>query len=207
MDMKIENWDGHKIRFVEKEPGDWWAVGTDVCKALGLKQVTRAMKGLPEGGVTISKAIDSIGRTQDVNIISEKSIYALTFKSRKKEALKFQDWVYEIIKTLRQSTGLEGFQIFRMLDKQHQREAMDNLKTGLANPAKVDYIKANTIANKAVSTQHGYLKMLKKGDMSPDMLVERQQILDETVNLMAVSENFELSLPIAATIYGKYCNN
>ena len=43
--MKRESWAGYSIRFVERS-GEWWAVAQDVCEALGLKQVTRAMSSL-----------------------------------------------------------------------------------------------------------------------------------------------------------------
>ena len=43
--MKRESWAGHPIRFIERS-GEWWAVAQDVCEALGLKQVTRAMSSL-----------------------------------------------------------------------------------------------------------------------------------------------------------------
>lgn len=43
--MKRESWAGHSIRFVERS-GEWWAVAQDVCEALGLKQVTRAIRSL-----------------------------------------------------------------------------------------------------------------------------------------------------------------
>lgn len=178
--MKTENWNGHEIRFVDIND-EWWAVAKDVAEALGLKQVTRAIHSLPKDGVTTSKVIDSLGRTQDVNIINEKNIYRMAFKSRKKEAEAFQDWIFDIIKELRQSTGLEGFQVFRMLDKEHQKSAMQNLKKSLRKPVRVDFIKANVIANKAVSNKHGFPKMIKKAEMTPDMLVERQEILDSTV--------------------------
>ena len=167
MKIKIETWDGCQIRLVERELGEWWAVAADVTKALELKQVTRAISSLKDG-VTLSKVIDRMGRDQEVNIINEKSIYRLVFKSHKAEAEAFQDWVYEMLKTLRQASGLEGFQIFRMLDKEHQKEAMAKLSSSLHNPVRVDFIKANTIANKAVSTQYGYPKMMKKEEMTPE---------------------------------------
>ena len=34
MNTKTEVWNGHEIRFVEKEPGEWWAVAADVASAL-----------------------------------------------------------------------------------------------------------------------------------------------------------------------------
>lgn len=202
--IRIEEWAGHKIRFVEKG-GEWWAVAADVCAALGLRQVTRAITGLKDG-VTNSKVIDSLGREQEANIINEKAIYRLAFKSRKKEAEEFQDWVFSIIKQLREATGLEGFQIFRILDKQHQKEAMAKLCQSLKKPVRVDFIKANTITNKAISSKFGIAKMVKKQEMSPTMLVDRQKVLDDTVDLMATVEKFGLNVPVADTIYRKHLN-
>ncbi|KKS36317.1 MAG: Prophage antirepressor [candidate division WWE3 bacterium GW2011_GWF1_42_14] len=215
MNTRIETWLGHEIRFIEVNPNDWWAVAVDICKALDLKQVTKALKGLPLPGVTTSKVGVVTGERRDgtistqevmINIIDSKNIYRLAFKSRKKEAIQFQDWVFDILETLRKSDGLEGFQIFRMLDKEHQREAMRQLKLNLTKPIKVDYIKANTVANKTVSTMFGYSRMLKKDAMTPEMLVQRQEVLNETVNLMGVNEKFNLDLSIGKTVRGKYLN-
>ncbi len=200
--MKTEIWLGHKIRFVEKD-GEWWAVAKDVTEALGFaqaKDATRKMAAKYKGAYKVPTP----GGEQDVIILSEKGLYRLIMRSNKPEAEAFQDWVYEILKLLRQSTGLEGFQIFRMLDKDHQKEAMTKLKAGLAKPVKVDFIKANTIANKAVSTMYGYPKMIKKGEMTPDMLMERQQVLEDTVSLMGAVDRFNLDLSVAQTVYQKY---
>lgn len=127
----------------------------------------------------------------------------MAFKSRKKEAEAFQDWIFDIIKELRQSTGLEGFQVFRMLDKEHQKEAMTKLSHAITEPKPVDYIKANVIANKAVSTFYGHSKMVKKKDMTPEMLVDREPILDETVELMTVKEKYGLQFSVSEKIYNR----
>lgn len=127
----------------------------------------------------------------------------MAFKSRKKEAEAFQDWIFDIIKELRQSTGLEGFQVFRMLDKEHQKEVMTKLSHAITEPKPVDYIKANVIANKAVSTIYGHSKMVKKKDMTPEMLVDREPILDETVELMTVKEKYGLQFSVSEKIYNR----
>lgn len=127
----------------------------------------------------------------------------MAFKSRKKEAEAFQDWIFDIIKELRQSTGLEGFRVFRMLDKEHQKEAMTKLSHAITEPKPVDYIKANVIANKAVSTIYGHSKMVKKKDMTPEMLVDREPILDETVELMTVKEKYGLQFSVSEKIYNR----
>lgn len=202
---KIEQWNGHSIRFVEHN-GEWWAVAKDITSALGLKNNSRAISTLK--GVTKSYILTN-GGNQQVTIIDEKAIYKLVFKSRKKEAEEFQDWVFEIIKQLRQQTGLEGFQAFRMLDKQHQKNAMTLLSNGFQEVNKEakpkDMIKANTIANKAISNKYGYPKMVKKSEMTEPMLRDREQVLDETVELMLVKERYGLNFSVANTIYGKTC--
>src|SRR5690625_382927 len=204
MNIRTENWNGHEIRFVEKEPSEWWAVAKDIVEALGLKLVTRAISSLPKVGVTISKAIDNLVREQEVNVINEKNVYRLVIKSRKKEEEDFQDWVFEMLRTLRKQSELEGFQIFRMLDKEHQKEMMSKLNQSLEKPKRTHFIKANTIANKAISTKYGYDKMIKKKDMTPDMLIERQPILDDTVSLISAAEKFDLDISVSQKVYEKY---
>lgn len=203
MNIKTENWNGHEIRFVERDPGDWWAVAADVASALGYRHTPHMLRVLEDDqkGVRI---VDTPGGKQEMAIISEIGIYAVIMRSRRKEAVAFQKWVYEVIRTLRKQTGLEGFQIFRMLDKEHQKAAMERLRQSLRKPVRVDFIKANTIANKAVSTRYGYPKMLKKGEMSPEMLVDREPILDDTVELMSVVDRFGLPVKVSDAIYQKY---
>ena len=125
---KLEQWNGHGIRFVEHN-GEWWAVLADIAKALELEQ--RFIKRRLEDDVFSKHPItDSLGRQQEMLIVNEFGIYETIFSSRKPEAKAFKVWVFEIIKQLRQQTGLEGFQAFRMLDKQHQKSAMTLLSNG-----------------------------------------------------------------------------
>ena len=204
---KIEQWNGHGIRFVEHN-GEWWAVLADIAKALELEQ--RFIKRRLEDDVFSKHPItDSLGRQQEMLIVNEFGIYETIFSSRKPEAKAFKVWGFEIIKQLRQQTGLEGFQAFRMLDKQHQKNAMTLLSNGFQEVNKEakpkDMIKANTIANKAISNKYGYPKMVKKSEMTEPMLRDREQVLDETVELMLVKERYGLNFSVANTIYGKTC--
>lgn len=202
--MKIENWNGHRIRFIEIK-GEWFAVLKDVCDALGLrskKTVERLDDEALKRGVTVE---DISGRMQEMILIDEFGIYDTIFRSNKPEAKDFKRWVYGMLKDLRESTGLKGFEVFRMLDKEHQKEMMRELQSGLRHPVRVDFIKANTIANKAISNKHGLPKMVKKDEMTPEMLKEREPILEDTVDLMKAKERFELNdLSISKKIYQMY---
>lgn len=196
--MKTEIWNNHEIRFVEKD-GEWWAVLKDVCDALGL--ITKKVNQRLEKEVLSKYPLYTPGGMQTMLIVSEFGIYDTVFQSRKKEAKEFRVWVYEMLKTLRQSSGLAGFEIFRMLDKEHQKAAMSRLSRSLEHPVRVDFIRANTIANKAVSDKHHFPKMVKKADMTPDMLAERQSILDSTVELMAFNEKYNLGISVSEKVY------
>ena len=208
--MKRESWAGHSIRFVERS-GEWWAVAQDVCEALGLRYVTKAMKSLKNvqqynvcdlNNSQVSS--NGVRNMQTMNIIGEKDIYRLIFRSRKPEAEAFQDWVYETIRELRKASGLEGYETFKLLDKEHQKEAMKKLHDSIAasrEPVKVDYIKANTIANKAVCNRHGIPKMVSKAAMSAEMLKERERVLEDVVALMELNERYGAGMSVSAIIY------
>ena len=146
------------------------------------------------------------GKEYDTCVYFAKGVYEICRWSHQPKANSFMDWVWDEVEVIRKSSNLEGFKIFRMLDREHQRGAMDRLNASLDKPVQKHFIKANTVANKTVSTLYGYQKMLKKDEMTPDMLIPRQEILDETVNLMALSEKFNLDLSISRTVQGRYLN-
>ncbi len=199
--MRTETWNGYTIRFVEHQ-GEWWAVLADIAKALDLNPKFIKQR-LGDEVVSNNHIADSLGRQQEMLIVSEFGIYETIFSSRKKEAKTFKLWVFETIKQLRQSTGLEGFQVFRMFDKEHQKQAMNRLVDGLQNATKKDLIKANTIANKAVSDLYGYPKMISKNEMTENMLRDRKPILDETVELIKVKEKYGLNFSVSEAIYNQ----
>lgn len=198
---KTETWNGYTIRFVEHQ-GEWWAVLADIAKALDLNPKFIKQR-LGDEVVSNNHVADSLGRQQEMLIVNEFGIYETIFSSRKKEAKTFKLWVFEIIKQLRQSTGLEGFQVFRMFDKEHQKKAMNRLVDGLQNATKKGLIKANTIANKAVSDLYGYPKMVSKNEMTENMLRDREPILDETVELIKVKEKYGLNFSVSEAIYNQ----
>ncbi|HEQ3153102.1 antirepressor [Streptococcus dysgalactiae subsp. equisimilis] len=198
---KTETWNGYTIRFVEHQ-GEWWAVLADIAKALDLNPKFIKQR-LGDEVVSNNHVTDSLGRQQEMLIVNEFGIYETIFSSRKKEAKTFKLWVFETIKQLRQSTGLEGFQVFRMFDKEHQKQAMNRLVNGLQNATKKDLIKANTIANKAVSDLYGYPKMVSKNEMTENMLRDREPILDETVELIKVKEKYGLNFSVSEAIYNQ----
>lgn len=202
MDIKTEKWLDYEIRFVWYKE-EWWAVAKDVSDALGYTRTSNMLRMLSKVQKD-THLMNTLGGEQNMSIISELGIYKAIMRSERPEAEKFEVWVYKILKQLRQSSGLEGFQIFKMLDKEHQKETMVKLHESLLEPTKVNFIKANTIANKAVSSRHGHKKMLKKNQMSPEMLIDREPILNDAVELMITKEKFRLNLSVSEKVYEKY---
>lgn len=197
--MKTEIWNDYPIRFVEID-GEWWAVASDVAKALGYRDAFNMARAIDSEDKGTQKVSTPSG-IQDMVILSEFGIYDAILSSHKKEAKEFKQWVKQVIKELQQASGLEGFQVFRMLDKEHQKGEMTRLHKNLPEANQIDYIKANTIANKAVSTKYGYSKMVKKSSMTPEMLVDRQELLEDTVELMAVKEKYHLDISVSDEVY------
>lgn len=95
-----------RTSMINHEP---WFVAKDVCSILGLENNSQAVTSLRdhEKGVTISDPL-SPGGAQEIRIISESGLYRLIFKSRKAEAIAFQDWVFtEVLPQIRR-TGSYG---------------------------------------------------------------------------------------------------
>lgn len=191
-----------EIRFIEKDV-EHWAIASDVAKALGYSHTPHMTRLLDESEKAVHN-VDTLKGKQKAVIISEVGIYEAIFNSRKDEAKEFKKWVKQILKELRHASGLESYEVFRMLDKEHQKKAMQVLRGALESDKPINFIKANTIANKAVSTAFGYEKMIGKDDMTPAMLEVRQVILDDVVKLTETKQQFNLDIKISKSIYDKY---
>lgn len=81
-----------KIRTILVENKPYFCL-IDVCRILELGNTSRVRGRLNQDGVTISKVTDSIGRVQNTLFINEGNLYKCIFKSNKKEAVNFTEWV------------------------------------------------------------------------------------------------------------------
>ena len=133
--MRIENWCGHEIRFIEKD-GEWWAILKDICSALNLRSNKVSERLDPDmlDSVKIdvseldSKDIRSRGenKTRWMLVVNEAGIYETIFASRKLEARKFRRWSSTVLRRLRQEVGLQGYEVMKMTHKKVQ-EDIDNI--------------------------------------------------------------------------------
>lgn len=133
--MRIENWCGHEIRFIEKD-GEWWAILKDICGALNLRSNKVSERLDPDmlDSVKIdvseadSKGLRSRGenKTRWMLVVNEAGIYETLFASRKLEARKFRRWSATVLRRLRQEVGLQGYEVMKMTHKEVQ-EDIDNI--------------------------------------------------------------------------------
>ena len=215
--MKIEVWNGHAIRFVEKDRL-WWTIAKDVCDALGLTNIVMALQGIPDPyiskvyiGVITGKKRDGSPAEQKIKMLclNELGIYRLIMRSNKPEAEAFQDWVFNLLKSLREALGYEQYRIMAFTDsvKNHHLN-MDLIKEALNPQDKVPYIKAHSVTNKCMATIVGEPKAISKDELKekyPEMIPLRDEVLSSTTELMTLNERLNLGLSVSETIYKKYC--
>lgn len=98
----FENTQFGQIRTVQKD-GETWFVAADVCRALEIGDAHVAMRRIDddEKGRCL---IPTLGGNQEINIVNEPGLYALTLGSRKPEAKAFKRWItHEVLPTVRQT--------------------------------------------------------------------------------------------------------
>ena len=86
--------------------GEAWFVAVDICKMLGLAQVSRAVGRLDEDEVRLLTVThpQNPGRSVSVNAVNEAGLYQLILSGNKPEAKLFRRWVTsEVIPALRQT--------------------------------------------------------------------------------------------------------
>ena len=137
--MRVENWCGYDIRFVEVN-GEWYAILKDICDALGLRTAKVSERLDPsmlervmiEVSDVPSRDLRSRGdnKTRWMLAVNEIGIYEALFASRRLEARKFRMWAATVLQKLRMRVGLEGYEVMKMTDPEIQEDIdhiLDNL--------------------------------------------------------------------------------
>lgn len=129
--MRVENWCGYDIRFVEVD-GEWWAVLKDICDALGLKtfDISRRLDSDMMERILIDTSdmgsnhnrLRGENKTRWMLALNESGIYEALFASRRLEARKFRKWTTTVLQKLRKHVGLQGYEVMRMTDTNIQDE-------------------------------------------------------------------------------------
>ena len=133
--MRVENWNGYDIRFVEIN-GEWYAILKDICDALGLKTKHVAERLDPDMLERVRVNVSEAGsndltsrarKTQDMLAVNEIGIYEALFASRRLEARKFRRWSASVMQKLRSYVGLQGYEALRLTEEEIQDQIDDIL--------------------------------------------------------------------------------
>ena len=129
MNTRVENWQGHKIRFVEAY-GEWWAILKDLCDALQVRVDGVVQRLGPdmirriqiETSEPNSTGVRSRGenKTRWMLAVTEVGIYEVLFASRKLEARQLRRWTAGVLQKLRGHVGLQPYEAMRMTEKDIQ---------------------------------------------------------------------------------------
>ena len=127
--MRVEEWCGYKIRFVEHK-GEWYAVLKDICDALDLRTDGVAQRLDPSMMERVliesSDPSTSVDRSRGENkgrwmlVVNEIGIYEALFASRRLEARKFRMWAGSVLQRLRSFVGLQGYEVMRLTEEEIQ---------------------------------------------------------------------------------------
>jgi prophage antirepressor-like protein len=150
--VKVESWNGYEIRFVEKD-GEWWAVAKGITDALGFSEAKNGTRKIPDQYKGAHK-VTTLGGKQSLIVLNEAGIYRMIMRSNKPEAEVFQDWVYHVLKKLREAIGLQSYESLRMMSAENQKKG-NAILYGIAGADKSTYCKAASIAGKAMADRMG----------------------------------------------------
>lgn len=147
--MRVENWCGYDIRFVEID-GEWWAILKDICDALKLKAKDVSQRIRPEMLKNVLVDVSKVGsndvrcdhkpfrttnsamigkdigrrpgdnKTRWMLAVNELGIYEALFASRRLEARKFRMWAGTVMQKLRSKVGLQQYEVMRMTEPEIQ---------------------------------------------------------------------------------------
>lgn len=101
MEAKVFNFNNDKVQVVVNDNSEPMFVATDVCFALGLDNVTRALSSLDEDE-KLPLPLVRAGQLRTVNTITESGLYSLVLRSNKPQAKVFKKWITsEVLPSIR----------------------------------------------------------------------------------------------------------
>lgn len=106
-EIKIfENPDFGNVRITSDADGNFLFCLADVCSALGLSNANQVKKRLREKGISLNDTLTD-GGVQQLTYVDESNLYRCIFQCRKKKnALRFQDWIFEeVLPSIRKTGG------------------------------------------------------------------------------------------------------
>lgn len=202
-----------KIEFtVVNWKGEWCYIASEVCNYLEYPNLSKALKDnvSNENKIKITKSqwkefintnniSEILFKDKTLNnqklfspdrafyIIKELGMYELIMRSQKPKAKDFQKFVYNMIKQLREDTGLEAYQALLMLDIEESKKAIKSYENicDRLNKKPEPYKMWQSI-NKFIAEYYGikYTKdfntqLMRDNKSFPDITKVRREVINE----------------------------
>jgi len=119
----VRTFENQKVRITLINDEPFFSAG-DVGKVLDLSNVYRNVKKFKKGCHTVTTL--TRGGEQEIIYVSEANLYRLIFQSRKKEAVQFQDWIFEdVIPSIRKTGEYKIPQNLKKLSTENRKVLTD----------------------------------------------------------------------------------
>lgn len=103
--LSVFNFKDNEVRTVIQEDGEIWFVAADIAKVLEYSESSAMTRHLDDDEKGLS-TVQTLGGSQELQIISESGLYSATLKSRKPEAKQFKKWVTsDVLPSIRKNGG------------------------------------------------------------------------------------------------------
>lgn len=103
-DLHIFNYNGYKVRTIQKDGEPWWVL-KDVCEVLGLSSPHKVFERLDDDEKGRNQ-IPTLGGEQEMTVVNESGLYNVILRSDKPEAKPFRKWVTsEVLPSIRKNGG------------------------------------------------------------------------------------------------------
>lgn len=126
--FKFENLGDVRIKLDEK--GEPWFCLTDVCDILGLGNASKTSSRLNPKGITTSNTLTN-GGNQHLIYIDEFNMYELIFTSRKPIAVRFKEWVKQVIYEIR-TRGYYGVPDYKRIYEEDPSQLADMMEMAVS---------------------------------------------------------------------------
>lgn len=104
-DLVVKMFEGQQIRIQDRDGNPWFSI-KDICKVLGIENYKNWAKRLREKEKSKVHTVDPItGSARSITVTNESGLYKIIFSSRKAEAERFRDWVFEDVLPSIRKTG------------------------------------------------------------------------------------------------------
>lgn len=146
--IAIFNFENQTVRTALKGNEPYFCLA-DVSEILSLQSRATSTFNLDEKGIVKIQITDSLNRKQTATFINEPNLYRVIFRSNKKEAVKFQNWVFDEVLPSIRKTGS-----YTTKSTAHDRTPLRQAVTALCGKLGIIHSEAYALVHQYMGVHH-----------------------------------------------------